>query len=631
MKKGVMAKNAIIAAAVAVTASTAGLAPLNASAALSSDTKSFLQDMGAAWNLGNSLDANSSSGLSAETSWSNPKTTKQMIEAVHDAGFNTVRIPVSWGTHVDGNYTIESDWLARVKEVVDYAYNDGMYVIINIHHDTTTDSSRGYYPDEAHKSSSKKYVKTIWEQVADEFKNYDEHLIFETLNEPRLTGSWLEWQSAAWSSDPELLSSVSIINELNQTAVDAIRSKGGKNKTRYIMAPGYSASPDSALHSTYKLPSDPVSSNKHKILVSVHAYRPYDLCLGSGSDITSAQATQFTNSGKNELNDMFNNLNNTFLSKGIGVVIGEMGISNKNNNDARTAWASHYYGLSKKYSIPCALWDNNSKDGSNKSENHWHFNRKTCKWGDPDVIHAIMDAMGISGVSIPVDDGVAAKADQKITIDPNITKTYGDSKFTLSPKSTGNNKFSYSIDDTSVAAVSSKGEVTIKKAGTAKITVTALENESYRTATATVTLTVQPKKETPIVDAIPDQTYTGSEIRPKLTVKIGAKVIGSSGYSLDFANNYRPGVATVRVTLTGNYTGYTDVNFNIISDGTVEIPANIPGDINGDTQVNIKDVIYLQKVLNGDKPTIVEYCDVNGDKEVNVKDVVRLQKMLNGD
>ena len=114
------------------------------------DTEAILEDMGLGWNLGNSLDATEGSGLSTETSWGNPKVTKALIDKVKSLGFNTVSVPVSWGKHVSGdNYTIDSAWLARVKEVVDYCYANDMYVVLNIHHDTKSsanESGNGYYP-----------------------------------------------------------------------------------------------------------------------------------------------------------------------------------------------------------------------------------------------------------------------------------------------------------------------------------------------------------------------------------------------------------------------------------------------------------------------------------------------------
>lgn len=195
MKSNFVKRGAGALLAAAVTASVSTALPVTASAEVSGDTKTFLQNMGAGWILGNSLDA-TGTGLGSETSWGNPKTTKEMIDAVHDAGFNTIRIPVSWGKHTSGSdYTIDSAWMARVKEVVNYAYEDGMYVILNIHHDNSSakDKTIYYYPDSKHKEASLKFLTSVWSQISEEFKDYNDHLIFETLNEPRLVGTNDEW------------------------------------------------------------------------------------------------------------------------------------------------------------------------------------------------------------------------------------------------------------------------------------------------------------------------------------------------------------------------------------------------------------------------------------------------------
>jgi aryl-phospho-beta-D-glucosidase BglC (GH1 family) len=186
--------------------------------------------------LGNTLDATGGgNSLSSETSWGNPKTTKAMIDAVKKQGFKTVRIPVSWGNHTTGtNFTINADWLKRVKEVVDYCISNDMYVILNIHHDTST---KYYYPSSTYKTQSVKFVKSIWTQVAKYFKDYDQHLIFETLNEPRLVGTSDEWSFDVNYPNDNILDSINVINTLNQTAVDAIRAGGGKTATDVLWFP----------------------------------------------------------------------------------------------------------------------------------------------------------------------------------------------------------------------------------------------------------------------------------------------------------------------------------------------------------------------------------------------------------
>lgn len=277
--------------------------------------------IGTGWNLGNTLDATGGgNSLYSETSWGNPKTTKAMIDAVKAQGFNTVRVPVSWGNHTTGdNFTIDSKWLARVKEVVDYCIDNDMYVILNIHHDTST---QYYYPSSTYKTQSVKFVKSIWTQVAKYFKDYDQHLVFETLNEPRLVGTCDEWWFPVNNPSSAVLDSISVINTLNQTAVDVIRAAGGKNNDRCIMVPGYGASIDGCTTSTFKLPDD---STPNRLIVSVHAYTPYNFALNANG------TAEFTNNLKSEVDYLYSTIKSHFIDNGIPAIIGETSASNKNN------------------------------------------------------------------------------------------------------------------------------------------------------------------------------------------------------------------------------------------------------------------------------------------------------------
>ena len=367
--------------------------PVMASAALSEANAKFMRAMGAGWNLGNSLDANTGDwntvhSAGSETSWGNPKTTKAMIKKVHDAGFESIRIPVSWANHMNSDYTIDSAWFARVKEVVDYAYNDGMYVILNTHHDNlhSWESGIGYYPDSAHKETSLRYVESAWTQIADYFKDYGERLIFETLNEPRLRDTGNEWYFDPANPDNAAKDSMQVINALNKKAVETIRSRGGGNSTRYIMVPAYAASHFNALGNYFKVPEDTVKSNKNRIVVSVHAYRPYEFC-------TEGSKRSFDDAGKQELDNMFAGLESKYLSKGIPVIIGEMGASDFNNTNARKQWASYYFNLSKTYGILCFLWDNNEDSGGESGEKHGHLDRSSLTWRYPEIIDTITGIM----------------------------------------------------------------------------------------------------------------------------------------------------------------------------------------------------------------------------------------------
>lgn len=362
-----------------------------ASAETTSKTATQVVDeMTVGWNLGNTLDATSSGGLNAETSWGNPKTTKDMIDRVKAAGFNTVRIPVSWGIHTSGNnYKIDSAWMARVKEIVDYCIDNDMYVILNTHHDTASAGAAGayYYPSNTYLSSSNAYLESVWTQIANEFKDYDYHLVFETLNEPRLVGTSNEWWGAWAGLNSQVSEAISCINSMNQTCLDAIRSTGGNNATRCIMIPGYAASIDGATASGFEMPEDTATD---RLILSVHAYTPYDFALnGSGT-------STFSDSLKSQIDSLFTSLNTKYLTKDIPVVIGEMSASNKSNSAERVKWAKYYFGKSKQYGVPCMIWDNNVFNGTNKGECHGHLNRSSLTWYDEAFIDAIMSTMGIS-------------------------------------------------------------------------------------------------------------------------------------------------------------------------------------------------------------------------------------------
>ena len=140
------------------------------------------------WNLGNSFDACKTGGMESETSWYNPKTTKELVDVVCKSGFNLIRLPVTWYNHfIDENYTIDEEWLKRVKTVVDYCNENGVFIVLNTHHENWFYTSEENYP------KASKILKRIWEQLCEYFEEYDEHLIFEGLNEPRMNGTPDEW------------------------------------------------------------------------------------------------------------------------------------------------------------------------------------------------------------------------------------------------------------------------------------------------------------------------------------------------------------------------------------------------------------------------------------------------------
>ena len=230
----------------------------------------FVSQIKVGWNLGNTFDATRDSNVGDEMTiekyWCGVYTTPEMIQALKDQGFNAIRIPVSWHNHVDADFNISEKWLSRVQEVVDYAISRDMFVILNIHHDTHKDF---FYPDSEHFDQSRRYITSIWGQVAERFKDYDDKLIFESINEPRLVGTDVEWNFN--TARPECIDAADCLNRLNQAFVDTVRATGGNNATRYLMMPGYSASVAGCSPTHFTLPTDTADN---RLIVSVHAYTP---------------------------------------------------------------------------------------------------------------------------------------------------------------------------------------------------------------------------------------------------------------------------------------------------------------------------------------------------------------------
>ena len=277
-----------------------------------------------------------------------------------------------------------------MQEVVNYVIDNDMYCILNIHHDNTDfDYNTNthiypdfpyFYPDSAHYQQSEKFVTSVWSQVADRFENYDSHLIFETLNEPRLVGNQQhEWWIDTNSADCQ--DALNCVNKLNAAALSTIRKSGGNNEKRFVMMPTYSASPDAQNLAAYTIPND-----KH-IIAEIHAYRPYKFALANdGTGVsTFNEATD-----KGELIEMFNNLKSKFMNNGVPVIIDEFGAMNRNNEDQRAAWVKCYLELADSYGVPCVWWDNNLFAG--EGEQFGLLNRGTLQIQFPKIMAAMNEA-----------------------------------------------------------------------------------------------------------------------------------------------------------------------------------------------------------------------------------------------
>lgn len=337
----------------------------------------LVKDMKIGWSLGNTLDGGgkSSKGSSPETierAWGNPVTTKEMIDEIKNAGFNVLRIPTTWdwSTGDAPDYKISDEWLARVKEVVDYGMANDMYVILNIHHETW------HYPTEDNYEAASDRLKKVWTQIGNYFENYDEHLIFEGLNEPRVIGSGEEW---AGGSD----ATREVVNKLDADFVSTIRSLGGNNKLRHLMIPGYAASSSEVALKALKIPE-----NDDKLIVSVHAYIPYNFALSDSKQANKWIACKggFTT----DIDNLADLLKTLFTDKGQAVIIGEFGARSKDNEKYRAEWAKYYVTRMNTIGVPCVWWDNGAFTGS--GELFGLFDRRTLEWRFPLVKDALISA-----------------------------------------------------------------------------------------------------------------------------------------------------------------------------------------------------------------------------------------------
>ena len=327
------------------------------------------------WNLGNTFDA-----PDGETSWGNPVTTKELLETVKSLGFDTIRIPVSWGKHVSEapEYVIDEAFLTRVETVVKNALDAGLFVIINPHHDNEI-----YMPKAENREQGAIYLNAVWTQVGERFKEYDHHLIFQTMNEPRVVGSSYEWNIDTRNAD--CMAALEVVNELNQVSLDAIRSTGGKNADRFVMISPYAANAKAATTSTFQLPED---SSEGRLIVSIHAYTPYDLCLN-----THSADDQFLQVHGAEIKSFLKSLDYRFIKKGIPVIIDETGCIDKKNAEARYAWAKAYGSTAQEYGIPCIWGDNGQVNGT--GENFGLIDRsKLCVYEESmSVYQGLMDGV----------------------------------------------------------------------------------------------------------------------------------------------------------------------------------------------------------------------------------------------
>ena len=308
----------------------------------------FCSKLRAGINVGNSLDCYSGHQLEYysdyEAYWGNPLISKEYVLSIKRSGFNIVKFPVTWDQHIlEDGVTIDPYWINRVKEVVNYAYDEGMYVIIDVHHDkwkTTT---------ELKSDTAKQMTTIIWKQIADAFKDYDEHLIFDGFNELRNIGEEDEFKIGGEDQ-------LKVVDELNDLFVKTVRSTGGNNTSRYLMISPYVNSADSASLDHLLIPSD------NHLIVSIHFYTPYKF-TGNDSKEGDVRTWDETIEMTRTMGKMFANLGEFIKEKNIPVVITEMGASYKDNQESRLLWTQYVVNHFNEMNIPYIWWDDNYEPG----------------------------------------------------------------------------------------------------------------------------------------------------------------------------------------------------------------------------------------------------------------------------
>ena len=359
--------------------------------------------LGIGWNLGNHFDAHSN-GVSGETLWGNPKATAATFSKVKAAGFNTVRIPVTWMGHVGDapDYKIEEAWLDRVAEVVGYAEAAGLNVIINMHHDGSDSkywlNILGASRNEAVHQQIMEQIAAMWGQIADKFKDKGDFLIFESFNEIH-DGSW-GWGTNRTDGGKQY----QCLNEWNQVFVDAVRASGGNNADRILGVPAYCTNVDIAIES-FVMPEDTAEG---RMMLSVHCYDPSEYTLTakySEWGHTADASAKAPGDNEADLKKVFEKIYVNYVSKGIPVYMGEFGCVNRatgRQQSFQQYYLKYYSKLAKTYGVPAILWDNGAKGAGN--EKHAFIDHATGEYCTPEAKAAVQAFVSSYTNTLTLDD-----------------------------------------------------------------------------------------------------------------------------------------------------------------------------------------------------------------------------------
>jgi endoglucanase len=366
----------------------------SAPASPTADAMRIVARMQPSWNLGNTLDA-----IPDETSWGNPKVTKQLFDTIRAQGFRSVRIPVTWSGHQSATapYTIDAAWMARVRQVVDWALADGLRVDLNVHHDSWQWITN--MPSD-HDNVLARF-DADWTQIAAEFKDEPaDQVLFESVNEPGFTNA----TDAQKQAD---------LDELNTSFHTIVRASGGNNAKRLLVLPTIGCTPDATLMNS--LAAEMASLNDPNLVATVHYYSYWPF------SVNIAGVTTFDTTTQNDLLGAFQRMHDIFVAKGIPVYLGEYGTLAYDPNQPEAVEHGEmlkYYELlgyeARINGVTDALWDPYSM-----------LDRTTFQWRDPQLNALIQASWHTRSATMSSDDVFLSKAgpitDQTLTLNLNGT------------------------------------------------------------------------------------------------------------------------------------------------------------------------------------------------------------------
>jgi len=361
------------------------------------------------WNLGNQFECsapnqdgesieigNPANSINAETAWGNPVVTQAVIQAVKNAGFNAIRIPIRWQCHITDvpTMSIDAAWIARIKEVVGWCLDNDLKVIINAHHEKWLESR----PTSQYKEENCNKLKLLWTNIATAFADYDSRLAFAGTNE--VQDNWKE------PNDDNL----KVQNAYNQTFVTAVRATGGNNAKRHLIVQTYTCNPWYGINGGFIIPKDADGNGNNYMSVEFHYYQPWSYAGNPDGVHYDYWGAAYKDAGKapaddeNSMKEFFNSVVNTWSNKGLGIVIGEWGVTNRNTSNPgevhenMTYYCNFLTKEAHNRGFSTFVWDNNQFNNENGRENYGIFDRRNSMTVNaPWILNGINKPEGLNG------------------------------------------------------------------------------------------------------------------------------------------------------------------------------------------------------------------------------------------